>query len=126
MVLHKNIRKNRIQPAYSDGKITIVEKIQKTDKYNTPIPGESDINELGSYFFRLKGIHSQDKIEFGNQGLELERQVLIPLNMHIHSGMTAVLNDDDNVLYDIVKIFPDFNNRETEILLAKEGGYYNS
>lgn len=125
-MLHKTIRKERVQNAYTDGKITIVKKTPLTDVYNTPIPGDPTIEPLGSYFFRLKGIHSQDKIEYGNQGIELERQVLIPLNLHIHSGMTAMLNDDKTILYDIVKTFPDFDNSETELLLAKEGGQYHA
>lgn len=122
MSLHKKIRNNRIQNAFTDGKISIVKKTSRVDEYNTPIPGDPEIKVLGSYFFRLKGIHSRDKIEFGNKGIELEREVRIPLNLHIHSGMTALLNDDENILYNIVKVFPDFNNDELELLLAKEGG----
>lgn len=125
-MLHKQMRNKRIQNAYNDGKISIVKKTSKLDEYNTPIPGDPDIEILGSYSFRLKGIHNQDKIEFGNKGIELEHEVRIPINLHIHSGMTAILNDDKKILYDIMKVFPDFNNDELEILLAKEGGYYNS
>lgn len=125
-MLHKKIRNERIQNSFNDGKISIVETIPKVDEFNTPIPGDPEIKTLGSYFFRLKGIHSQDMVEFGRQGVELEKEVRIPLNLHIHSGMTAMLNDNEEVLYDIVKVFPDFNNDELEILLAKEGGYHNT
>lgn len=125
-MLHKKVRNNRIQNAYIDGVISIVEKKNKVDEFNTPIPSQHEMKELGSYSFRLKGIHNQDKIEFGNRGIKLERQVRIPLNLHIHSGMTALLNNDENMLFDIVKVFPDFDNNELEILLAKEGGYYNT
>ena len=126
MTLHKSIRNKRIQNAFTDGRITVVEKKQKTDEYNTPIPGEPELKVLGSYSFRIVGIHSQDKFEYGNKGIELEREVRIPLNFHISSGMTAYLNDDSSQLYDIIKVFPDLNQDETEILLAKEGGYYNA
>lgn len=125
-VLHKQLRNNRVQNAYNDGIITIVKKTNKKDEYNTVIPGKYELEELGWYFFRLKGIHSQDKIEFGNKGIELERQVLIPLNLHIHSGMTAILNNDKETLFDILKVFPDFTNDELEMLLAKEGGPNNT
>jgi len=125
-MIHKQIRNRRIQKAYNDGKITIVEKEDKTDDFGTPIPGEPILKGLGSYFFRIKGIHSQDKIEFGNQGIEVEKEVVIPINYYINSGMTALLNDDDSVLYDIVKTYPDVNNDELEILLAREGGQYDS
>ena len=121
-MMHKSLRNKRIQQAYNDGKITIIEKVPKIDEYNTPIPGEPELKILGAYAFRIVGIHSQDKTEFGNRGIELEREVRIPLNFHINSGMTAYLNDDDTQLYNIVKTFPDVNNDETEILLAKEGG----
>lgn len=123
IVLHKKVRNQRIQNAYNDGIISIVKKTNKVDDFNTPIPGKHEIKVLGTYFFRLKGIHSQDKFEFGNKGIELERKVLIPLNLHIHSGMTAVLNENNGDLFDIIKVFPDFTNNELEILLAKEGGY---
>lgn len=125
-MLHKQIRNSRIQNAYNDGIISIVKKTNKLDEFNTPIPGQHVLVELGSYSFRLKGIHSQDKIEFGNKGIELERQVLIPLNLHIHSGMTAILNNDKETLFDILKVFPDFTNDELEIILAKEGGSNNT
>lgn len=126
MTLHKTQRNKRIQHAYTDGKITIVEKKEKTDEFNTPIPGDPELKELGSYFFRIKGIHNQDKIEYGNKGIQLEREVRIPMNYHINSGMTAYMNDDDSKLYDIVKVFPDMNQDETEILLAQEGGYHDT
>lgn len=120
-MIHKTQRNKRIQHAYNDGKITIVDKLQKTDDYNTPIYGEYELEELGSYFFRIVGIHSQDKVEYGNKGIYLEREVRIPLNYHIHSGMTAYLGDDNTKIYDIVKVFPDIKQDETEILLAREG-----
>lgn len=124
--MHKSLRNKRIQHAYNDGKVTIVEKKGRTDEFGTPIPGDPELKELGSYSFRIKGIHNQDKIEYGNKGIRLEREIRIPLNYHINSGMTAYMNNDDTKLYDIIKVFPDINQDETEILLAKEGGYYDA
>lgn len=123
-MLHKKIRNQRIQRAYNDGKINIVDKTQAKDEYGTPIPGEPEITVLGSYSFRLKGIHSLDKIEFGNKGIHLEKEVVIPLNRHINSGMTAYLNEDEETLYEIMKVFLNVENSELEILLAKEGGQH--
>lgn len=121
-MLHKKVRNQRIQRAYNDGKINIADKTQPKDEFGTPIPGEPEIKQLGSYSFRFKGIHSLDKIEFGNKGIHLEKEVVIPLNVHIHSGMTAYLNKDDETLYEIIKVFLDVENSELQILLAKEGG----
>ncbi|MFW3363902.1 hypothetical protein ACN2AU_04800 [Aerococcus viridans] len=123
MSLHKTIKNKRIQNAYNDGILSVVERRLKTDEYNTPIPGSEHLKSLGTYPIRLQGIHSQDRYEFGSQNVTLERRVRMPLNLHIHSGMTAILNNDESVTYDIVKLFPDFTNKETELLLAKEGGY---
>jgi len=125
-MLHKKLRNKRIQNAYNDGKITIVEKTQRSDEYGTPIPGSPTLKEIGSYFFRLKGIHGQDRMEFGNDGIKLEKEVAIPLKYHINTGMTAYLNTDDQTLYDIVKVFHDVNNDELEMLLAREGGHYRN
>lgn len=122
--MHKSLRNKRIQQAYNDGKITIVEKVPQTDEYGTPIPGEEKLVELGFYFFRVKGIHSQDRIEFGDDGIKIEKNICIPLNHHIDSGMTAYLGNDQKTLYNIVKTYENINNNETEILLAKEGGQY--
>lgn len=126
MMIHKSLRNQRIQNAYTDGVIDIVKKEPKRDQFNTIIPGQSELTTLGSYGFHFTGIHSQDKIEFGNEGVELERELRIPMNLYIHSGMTAILNHDETTLYDIVKVFPDFTKDELEILLAKEGGHYNT
>lgn len=123
MSLYKTIKNKRIQNAYNDGILSVVERRLKTDEYNTPIPGSEHLKSLGTYPIRLQGIHSQDRYEFGSQNVTLERQVRIPLNSHMHSGMTAILNNDESITYDIVKVFPDFTDNETELLLAKEGGY---
>lgn len=124
--MHKSLRNKRIQQAYNDGKLTIVEKKPKEDEFGTPIPGEPELKELGFYFFRIKGIHSSDRIEFGNDGIKVEKEVVIPMNYHIDSGMTAFLNDDETILYNIVKAYQNANNDELEILLAKEGGQYSN
>lgn len=124
-MLHKSLRNKRIQNAYTDGKIIIVKKQTKVDDYNTPIPGETFLVELGYYNFRIVGIHNQDKIEYGNKGIHLEREVRVPLNFLISSNMTCYINDDKTQLYDIVKVFPDIPKDETEILLAKEGGEHD-
>lgn len=125
-MLHKNIRNHRIQNAYNDGKITIVKKEVKKDEFGTPIPGDPELKVLGSYFFRNQGIHSQDRIEFGNAGIKVEKEVVIPMNYHIDSGMTAYLGDDESALFNIVKVYQDVTNNELEILLAREGGQYNA
>lgn len=125
-MMHKSLRNKRIQQAYNDGKLTIVEKKPREDEFGTPIPGDPELKELGFYFFRTKGIHSQDRIEFGNSGIKVEEEVVIPMNRYIDSGMTAIFNDDETILYNIVKVYQNVNNDETEILLAKEGGQYHS
>lgn len=125
-MIHKKIRNQRVQNAYTDGKITIVQKEVNKDEFGTPIPGDPILKELGSYFFRIQGIHSRDRIEFGNAGINVEKEVVIPLNYHINSGMTAYLGDDSTALFNIVKVYQDVPNNELEILLAREGGQYNT
>lgn len=120
-MIHKRLQIDRIQQAYTDGILTIVHKTPKRDKFNTVIPGEESLEELGRYAFRIKGIHNNDRIEFGSDNVRLTHQVVIPLNYHIHAGMTGQIGEE---LYDIVKVYQNTKRNETEILIGKEGGTY--
>lgn len=119
MVLHKSIRNKRIQNAFTEGFLEIVEREPKTDEYGTVLPGQTKMTLLGKYGFYFKAINTNDIYEFQSRGVELEHQVRIPLNYHIKPDMTGKIGSST---YNIAKVFQDFNNSETEILLAKEGG----
>ena len=120
-MIHKSIRPRRVMESFTDGFIQIVEVAPKRDRFNTIIPGQKRLVVLGSYGFYVKGIHSRDREEFGAKNSMLEQQVVIPMNLDIHSGMSAVLGGINEQVLDIVKVYHDRKNHVTELLLARKG-----
>lgn len=122
-MLNKKVKENAfyknsaslVERDFSDGEIEIVELVPSYDEYNTPLPTE-EVEVLGTYAFRLRGVHSNDRATFGNLGISLSHTIRIKINWLIDAGMTARINGE---LYDIVKVYPDVDYDELELVLAK-------
>lgn len=110
----------RIQNEYNDGTVQLVVKTEITDEFGTPLPSQSTAETLGSYPFRIVGIHSADVYHFQSLGVKLDLQIRIPLIHGIDSAVTAKIKDK---YYNIEKTYKLIEDQELELLLGEERSY---
>lgn len=110
------MRPSSLHPVYTTGIVVFGTKVQKKDKYGTPIRGQYETSEAYRDWYRKLGITAQDTYYANADDASITRKIAIRGDVDIDVKWVAELGGKS---YTVYRVFYSYKNNETEISLAE-------
>lgn len=109
-------KKIKIAPVFNDGIVSICHKIQKKDKFNTPIRGVYETEEIMKSWYNLMGVTAQDTYFANADGKHVTSKIMIRGKVRIDPTWSVKLDGKD---YEIYRSYYNAKDDGTEITLTE-------